>query len=39
MLQINKISEFKIVLEKKFATQGFSIGAELTDPLTLGLVD
>ena len=33
MLVINKISGFKTVLEKKFANTGFSIGAELTDPL------
>ena len=34
MLVINKISGFKMVLEKKFANTGFSIKPELTDPLT-----
>lgn len=36
MLVINKISGFKMVLEKKFANTGFSIKPELTDPLTEG---
>ena len=36
MLVINKISGFKMVLEKKFANTGFSIKPELNDPLTAG---